>query len=166
MGGERRWGGMTSRLSAALVGAAAGLAAAFVMNRFQALAAPPLGMDKGNDDPATVKAADTLSCAVEGRPVTQKHRAAAGSAVHYATGAALGIGYALAARRWPETTDGFGLPFGTATMLVFDDLLVPAAGWGPWPTTAAGNAYSLGSHLVFGATLEAARRLGGAALDR
>ncbi|TCP34248.1 DUF1440 domain-containing protein [Sphingomonas sp. BK235] len=158
---------MRSLLSTVALGLGAGLAAAFVMDRFQALAAPPLGLDKGNDDPATVKAADSVSRAVEGRPVTQKNRRRAGSAVHYGVGAALGLGYVAAAERWPETATGFGLPFGALTMLLLDDLLVPAAGWGPWPEAEAkGNLYTLGSHLVFAGTVEGVRRGAGALLDR
>lgn len=152
---------MRSLLTTALIGVGAGLAASFVMNRFQDVAAPAFGMDGGNDDPSTVKAADTISEAVEGRPVTQKHRAAAGSALHYALGAAIGSGYALVVRRWPRTAEGLGAPVGLATMLLLDDLLVPAAGWGPWPKAeAAGNLYGLSSHLVFGMSLEGARRAG------
>lgn len=152
---------MRSILSTTLVGLGAGLVASFLMDQFQAAAAKPLGMDKGNDDPSTVQAADTVSKAVEGRPVTQKHRAAAGAAVHYGLGAAIGVGYALAARRWPAAATGYGVPLGLTTMVLLDDLLVPAAGWGPWPEAeVASNAYTLGSHLVFGASLDGVRRAG------
>ncbi|WP_341208335.1 DUF1440 domain-containing protein [uncultured Sphingomonas sp.] len=152
---------MRSLFTTALIGVGAGLAASFVMDRFQDVAAPAFGMDGGDDDPATVKAADTISEAVEGRPVTQKHRGSAGSALHYALGAAIGAGYALAVRQWPDLAKGWGVPTGLATMLLLDDLLVPAAGWGPWPKAEVpGNAYGLASHLVFGITLEGARRAG------
>lgn len=152
---------MRSTLATALIGVGAGLAASFVMDRFQDIAAPAFGMDGGNDDPATVKAADTVSEATAGRPVTQKHRAVAGSAVHYALGAAIGGGYALAVRRWPRLAEGYGAPLGLATMLLLDDVVVPAAGWGPWPQAEVpGNVYGLASHLVFGTTLDAARRAG------
>lgn len=152
---------MRNWLGVVAVGAGAGLIAAFAMNQYQGATASLFGMDKGNDDPATVKAADTLSEATEGRPVTQKHRELAGSAVHYGTGVALGIGYALAAARTPAASAGFGTAFGAATMVAFDDLLVPAMGWGPWPKPASpSTAYSLTSHLVFGTVLEGARRAG------
>ncbi len=154
---------MRSLFTTALIGVGAGLAASFVMDRFQDLAAPAFGMDGGNDDPSTVKAADTLSKAVEGRPVTQKHREAAGAAMHYALGAAIGGGYALAVRQWPDLAKGWGVPTGLITMLLLDDVLVPAAGWGPWPEAEVpGNAYGLASHLVFGVALEGVRRAAGA----
>ena len=155
---------MPAWLTAAVVGVAGGLAASFVMNRYQGATAGAFGQDGSADDPATVKAADSASVAVEGRPVTQKHRAAAGSAVHYGTGTALGLGYAFLAESVPAVTIGFGAAFGVATMLVLDDLLTPAMGWGPWPGLEPGtHLYSLTSHLVFGLVLEGVRR-GGTAL--
>lgn len=158
---------MRSLLSTVAIGVGAGVVASFVMDRFQAVAAPALGQSGGNDDPATVKAADSASRLVGGRAVTQKHRAGAGTAVHYGVGAALGVGYVAAAERWPETATGFGLPFGAMTMLLLDDLLVPAAGWGPWPEAEAdSNLYTLASHLVFAATVEGVRRGADALLER
>lgn len=152
---------MRSLISTTLIGVGAGLVASFVMDRFQNVAAPAFGMGGGNDDPSTVKAADTVSEAVAGRPVTQKHRQAAGSATHYALGAAVGGGYALAVRQWPDLAKGWGVPAGLATMLLLDDLMVPAAGWGPWPEAEVpGNAYGLTSHLVFGVAMEGTRRAG------
>lgn len=157
---------MPSLFTTALIGVGAGLAASFVMDRFQDVAAPAFGMDGGDDDSATVKAADTISNAVEGRQVTQKHREAAGSAMHYALGAAIGGGYALAVRQWPELAKGWGVPAGLTTMLLLDDLMVPAAGWGPWPEAdVPSNAYGLASHLVFGVAMEGARRAGAAAVE-
>lgn len=157
---------MPSLFTTTLIGVGAGLAASFVMDRFQDVAAPAFGMDGGDDDPATVKAADTISNAVEGRPVTQKHREAAGSVMHYALGAAIGGGYALAVRQWPELAKGWGVPAGLTTMLLLDDLMVPAAGWGPWPEAdVPSNAYGLASHLVFGVAMEGARRAGVAAVE-
>ncbi len=155
---------MPAWLTAAAVGIAGGLVASFVMDRYQDASAKAFGQDGGNADPATVKAADTASVAIEGRLVTQKHRAAAGSLVHYGTGTALGLGYAFLAEAAPIVTVGFGTAFGVATMLVLDDLLTPAMGWGPWPGLEPGvHLYSLTSHLVFGVALEGVRR-GGLAL--
>lgn len=147
-----------------IVGIVAGGVASVVMNLYQGVAAPLFGQAPGSGDPATVKAADTASKAATGEPVTQRRRAAAGSAAHYATGVALGIIYAYAVLAWPPAAIGVGAGFGVVTMLLLDDLLVPAMGWGPWPTSLASHAYSLSSHLVFGVVLEGARRIGGALL--
>ena len=89
-----------------LAGVAGGIVASLAMDLFQKGIAAVVDMGGSNDDPATVKAADSVSEAVTGEPVTQKRRENAGVLVHYVTGAALGAGYALAARVWPETTAG------------------------------------------------------------
>nr|WP_243848427.1 DUF1440 domain-containing protein [Sphingomonas insulae] len=131
------------------------------------MAAPAFGQGGSNDDPATVKAADSAKQLVIGDAVTQKHRETAGSVVHYVTGAALGAGYALAARRWPQTTTGFGIAYGLGVATLLDDAVVPAFGWGPAPTDTppATHAYGLASHAVFGLALEATRRGLDAVLD-
>ena len=156
---------MPAWLTAAVVGVAGGLVASFVMDRYQVAAAGAFGQDGGNDDPATVKAADTASEAATGAPVTQKRRASAGSAVHYGTGTALGLAYVYLAEAVPAVTIGFGAAYGVATMLLLDDLVVPAMGWGSWPGWEPGtHLYSLTSHLAFAIALEAARRGGWALL--
>lgn len=148
-------------------GAVAGVAATAVTGWYQAVAAPLLGQDGGDGDPANVQAADSASEVATGAPVDRPYRQGAGSLVHYATGMALGIGYAAAAVRAPAVTRGFGVAFGLGVALVLDDLLVPAFGWGDWPqeTPAATHAYGLSTHAVFGAVLEGGRRAALAALD-
>lgn len=148
-------------------GAVAGVAATAATSLYQALVGPMLGQDGGDSDPANVQAADSASERATGAPVDGPYRDGAGSFVHYATGIALGIGYAAAAARAPAVTRGFGVPFGLGVALVLDDLLVPAFGWGDWPqdTPAATHAYGLSTHAVFGGVLEGGRRAVSAALD-
>ena len=102
-----------------------------------------------------------------GQPLAPAVRKPAGSLIHYATGAALGIGYAGLVAAIPRANVGFGLPYGAAVALLLDDVAVPAFGWGEWPdmTDVAANAYTLSAHLVFGAVLEGGRRLVEGALD-
>lgn len=158
---------MTSFAKTLAAGIAGGLVASLAMNLFQGVAAPVFGQGGSNDDPATVKAADGVKQLVTGDTVTQRHRETAGNVVHYVTGAVLGVGYALAARRWPQTTAGFGLAYGIGVATLLDDAAVPAFGWGPAPadTPPATHAYGLASHAVFGLTLEATRRGIGLVLD-
>ena len=153
---------MTPLASSIIAGLAAGLVAALAMSLFQQASAHAFGQDGGDDDPATVKAAVSAKEAAVGRPVKPPRREAAGSGVHYATGAALGIAYAVLVLHWPPAATGFGVAFGIAVALVLDDLLVPAFGWGSWPwqTALATHGYSITSHIVFGAVLEGVRRLG------
>ena len=143
------------------VGVVGGLVASLAMNQFQALAAGAFGQGGSNDDPSTIKAADTLAMATTGEPVTQKYREVAGSVVHYATGAVLGGLYGALTHERPEAALGLGVPFGLATMLVVDDVAVQAFGWGPAPqdTPVATHGYSAASHAVFGLVVECVRRL-------
>ncbi|MES2754087.1 MAG: DUF1440 domain-containing protein [Pseudomonadota bacterium] len=153
---------MSMIVAAILAGLVAGLVASAVMSGYQAATAGLFGQDQSNDDPANVKAADDASKATTGKPVTQKRRQQAGSAVHYATGAALGIFYAVLVLYWPLAACLFGVAFGVAVAVVLDDLVVPAFGWGPWPWATPLNThlYGLTAHAVFGAALEGVRRLG------
>ncbi|WP_298091651.1 DUF1440 domain-containing protein [uncultured Sphingomonas sp.] len=141
------------------IGLVGGLVAAAAMDAFQRGVSPLMG-GGSNDDPSTIKAADSASRLVTGEPVTQKRRETAGTLVHYATGAAIGIAYGALAAGDPRVSRGFGVPFGMATMLAIDDVGVPAFGWGPAPqdTSAAMHAYSAASHAVFGVVLEGVRR--------
>jgi hypothetical protein len=148
----------------ALAGAAAGLAAAWAMERFQA----ELGkLSNGGDDqaqespePATNKAADAIASFVTGREVPKEYKAAAGSVVHYAMGGATGALYGAIAERKRDVTAWAGLPFGAAVWLLADEIAVPASGLAKGPTSypASTHAYAFASHLVYGAATESVRR--------
>ena len=153
---------MSPTIVSIVAGLGAGLVASLAMNLYQGATASLFGQDKGNDDPSTVKAADSATETVAGQPVTQKRRQEAGGLVHYATGAAIGVAYGLLVMAWPPAAIGFGAAFGIVVAVVLDDALVPAFGWGPppWAVGSATHAYSLTSHIVFGLVLEGIRRLG------
>ncbi len=93
--------------AAAAAGLVAGLAASFVMDRFQAGVAA-LSSSDSDAEPATEKAADKLSQAVVGHDVPDDRKPLAGQAVHYALGAGLGVVYAVAAEYRPTVTAGYG----------------------------------------------------------
>ncbi|TXC72181.1 DUF1440 domain-containing protein [Sphingomonas ginsenosidivorax] len=144
--------------TAAAVGLIAGLAASFVMNRFQALTQPAAS---GDGEPATERAADDVARAVTGAPIPDADKPAAGQLVHYGAGAVLGIGYAVAAEFAPKVTLGAGTAFATLTWAMLDEVAVPAAGLSgpPWKSPIETHAYGLASHLVFGIATETTRRL-------
>ena len=71
-------------------GLAGGLVAALVMTEFQSLLSKG-GITSGvKGAPSTEKAADRLSRAITGRGVPRRKKPAAGEAVHYTVGAAVG----------------------------------------------------------------------------
>ena len=145
---------------AAASGLIAGLVAGAAMNGFQAAWSAVAG-SPSDGEPATTEAADTLARATTGAKVPEPYRKAADPAVHYATAAALGLGYAVVAEAWRPLTAGAGTLFGAGTAAVLDEGLVPLLGLAPPPaeTPPATHAYALASHLVFGVALEAGRRL-------
>ena len=145
----------------AIAGLAGGLAASLAMDLFQKAVGAFSSDDGAGGEPATEQAADGVARAATGGELPDDVRPIAGQAVHYGFGALLGLAYGVAAEYWPRATIGGGTAFGVASALLFDEAAVPAAGLGspPWEAPASSHAYSLGSHLVFGAAAEAIRRL-------
>ncbi len=168
-------------------GAAAGLVASAVMNRFQMQWAalmecverphgaqslqqgsPSRGMaamlrkrgsDEAHDD-ATERTAQTISEGLFGHQLTDREKDIAGTFGHYGFGVAAGGLYGALAELEPRVVAGRGLPFGALIWLVADEGAVPALGLSK-PFAAypfRTHAYSLAAHLVFGVTAEIVRR--------
>ena len=145
-------------LKGALAGLCAGLIASYVMDKAQSVVQ---GDSEGGGESATTKAADLISEAVTDEPVPKARKPQAGQLVHYAFGASLGLLYGALAARWRGVTAGFGAVFGVGVALVADEGLVPALRLGPPPTDTSAkiHLYGLVSHLIFGISLEASRRV-------
>lgn len=170
-----------------LAGVAGGLAAAWVMNQFQAAWAkraegvdephgaqslqqgtPEHGVgrklrEQGSDeeeDDAAVRIANIISTGVFDHELTRTEKRKAGAAVHYAFGATSGAMYGAAAEVVPEVTAGAGLPFGAFVWATADEGLVPALGLSKSPSEypLSIHAYAFASHLVYGLTTEIVRR--------
>jgi Predicted periplasmic/secreted protein len=167
------------------IGALAGLIGGLVMNQFQNLwskltedesdsehAHPPRQhasrqqlegeqRSQEEEEPATVKTADAISRKVFDHKLTKDERRIAGPAVHYTFSATTGMVYGALADLTPAATIGFGLPFGAAVWAIADEAMVPLFGLSKPPTEypLSKHLYSLASHLVYGATTEATRRL-------
>jgi hypothetical protein len=114
-----------------------------------------------SDEPASIKTASRIGQAVVDRPLTEAERRVGGSLMHYAFGAIAGGLYGAAAERSPAVRQAFGLPFGATVWLAADEIGLPLAGLAAPPTEypMTRHAAALGTHLVFGATVEAVRRL-------
>jgi uncharacterized membrane protein YagU involved in acid resistance len=149
-------------------GLAGGLAASFVMGQFQALwnsVAKKYEKKEGRrsrsrkPEPATVRAAASISEGVFHHKLTKAQKKIAGPAVHYAMGATTGAIYGAAAELFPPVTVADGTAFGAAVWLVADDVTLPAIGLAKWPTQypLSIHLYALASHLVYGLVTEAVR---------
>lgn len=114
-----------------------------------------------SDEPATEKAASNIAEAVTGRPLDEEEKRTYGPVVHHAFGAVMGALYGAAAARVPQLAAGGGLPYGAFVWMTSAEAGLPLTGLSrrpdayPWTRHAA----SLASHLAYGATLEAVRRI-------
>jgi hypothetical protein len=145
-----------------VAGVGAGLIAAFVMNEFQALWQASVKSSSGDDGaPATLKAADRISKAVADQPVPKAAETAASDTVHYATGAALGAFYGIAAEFATGITAGCGAGYAGAVWAALDNGVLPALRLSPPPgkTKPKDHLYAFLSHLVFGWAMELSRRV-------
>ena len=163
-------GSVARNVVAGLIG---GLAASFAMERVQASLAhisEEMGGASGGGgqqhrkpqtEPATYKAADAASRAVTGKPLPREDKPTGGSIVHYAFGGAVGAIYGAAASQNREVTAWAGIPFGATVWLVADEIGVPLAGLskGPAEYPLSSHLSAFATHLVYGATTEAVRKL-------
>lgn len=166
----------------ALIGAAAGLFAGWTMVQFQKLwalgqeelnsrqiesetpkhrqAAQQEQQNENDSDDATQKLANKISQATLDRDLTKREKEVAGPAIHYGFAALAGAIYGGLAEVTDLTTSGFGALFGTLLFLGADEVVVPALKLSPPPGKVSADKHLYGwvSHLVYGASLEGARR--------
>ncbi|MBW3570504.1 MAG: DUF1440 domain-containing protein [Gemmatimonadetes bacterium] len=151
----------------ALLGAAAGAAATWVMGKATAYlyeheerAAREAEDDARGGKTAYGVAAEKAASAA-GRALTEEERQSAGMAIHWALGVGAGALYGAMRGRVAGADVAAGLGFGAAFWLVIDEGtnallgLTPPPGRFPLQTHVRG----LAGHLVFGAATDAALRL-------
>lgn len=156
-----------------VAGAVAGVAATFVMSKFQGRFAKLAQEDQNHQsnekgEPSTVQVADRVSVAVTGEHLPQGQKEKAGNLVHYGFGTLMGAAYGAAAEYVPAARSGFGSAFGSALFVGADEIGVPLAGLSkpPQETPARLDLYAWASHLVYGAALEGTRLAVRKALDQ
>jgi putative membrane protein len=152
---ERVWKGL-------LAGALAGLVASWAMSQFHSLLAQNAGTSSPESkEDSTVKTASAISRTVLHRELTAQEKKAAGLAVHYSFGSGVAAIYGTAVELAPVTRTGWGLPFGAAVWLGAHVIAVPVVGLsGPvTESTPREEAVEFGAHLLYGAVVEAVRRL-------
>ncbi len=172
-----------------VAGLAGGLVASWTMNQFQAAVAklsrkqqqsdvelgrtgtegpgvqsqsvPAQQVVENEDENATVLVAQALATRLFHHPLTEKGKKAAAPWVHYAYGTLAGGLYGALAEEWPVSKAGFGLPYGAALWLGGDEIAVPLLDLSKPPTKypLKVHAMALAAHLVYGASVEAVRRL-------
>jgi hypothetical protein len=152
----------------ALMGAASGLAASWVMEEAQGRI-QAAGSDatkererraQGDLAPATVRAAERAA-RVAGKALPDERRRTAAELVHYGTGAAFGALFGVLAPRLPGPMLLAGALYGALVWLANDEALVPALGLSrkPWEYPPSTHAKALASHVVYGVATGAGFRL-------
>jgi hypothetical protein len=147
-----------------IAGAIGGLAASWIMPRFQMLLSRALSNSdphEGQGEDATVKTAKKISSRLLGHELSEEEKKTAGPVVHYAYGTGIGALYGGLAQKQEKTTAGFGTAYGAAAWVLGDEVAVPALGLGKKPTETpiSQHLQFLAAHLVYGVTLEGVRRL-------
>jgi hypothetical protein len=158
----------TDPLADALIGAAAGAAAALIMDRLdwfmflhedpearrRTQAVRPGGMDPGH------VAADRIATA-RGYELEPKDNNPFGKAIHFSLGIGPGALYGVLRHRVPAVTAGRGLLFGLGLSLVQDEGLNALTGLSARPGAYPWQAHARGfvAHAVYGLVLDAALNL-------
>jgi uncharacterized membrane protein YagU involved in acid resistance len=144
----------------ALAGAVAGLAASWVMTRFQVSLSgrgltgsenPQSNKPVEGRDDAAMKAADEVTRATTGQALSREEKTEVGGPLaHYAFGVTAGAFYGML--RETHHAPG-GAVFGAELWAIADQVGLPMAGLSPWPLeaySASTNAQHLAAHIVYG----------------
>jgi hypothetical protein len=114
------------------------------------------------EDDATVRAGTIVYETITGDRPDHDTRLWLGRAAHYGLSISAAMVYVLLAERFAPVRAGYGTLYGTAVWVVADEGVVPALGLSRGPRQLPANvlAFGLLGHFVYGAALEAVRRLG------
>ena len=161
-------------LKGMLAGAVGGLVASWTMNEFQRVWAAAekqiTGGKRGQNggphssedaEDATMKTADHISEALQGRHLSKDEKKKAGPVVHYAFGALMGAVYGASVEVNPAANALAGFPFGAILFAVADEVASPVSGLSAKPAAypLSKQLYGLVSHAVYGVTAETVRRI-------
>lgn len=156
-----------------VAGVAGGLAGAYTMGLFSNLCTK--ASEKMNDprrhkelqnaaadaQASTARTADRMLRPVLGRRLSRGERETAKPIVHYAFGSAVGALYGATAEYTGVVRKYAGAPFGAAVCVGAHNVALPALNLtkrnGAYPFAL--HAAEMGSHVVYGVTLEGVRRL-------
>jgi putative membrane protein len=174
MGNNMSETGEPNILKGALAGAVGGLVASWTMNQFQKVWSAAEkeitggkqgqnGSQKSNQnaEDATMKTADRISQALQGRHLTKDEKKKAGPVLHYTFGAIMGAVYGASVEVNRAANALAGIPFGAILFAGADEVALPALGLSDKPAAypLSQHLYGLVSHAVYGVTTETVRRI-------
>ena len=160
-----------------VAGSAAGLAGAIAMTQFQNVWSKAAEKVKANGgsksdgsgqetekEDATMKVAGK-GAELAGYSLSHEEKKKAAPIVHYGFGTAMGVLYGTLAELGPHEVRRHpvlsGMGFGSVLFAGADEITVPSLGLSskPGETPVSAHIYALASHLVYGATAGAVRRM-------
>src|SRR5437660_8765069 len=112
-----------------IAGGIGGLAASWIMPKFQFLLSSALGHSdphEGQGEDATVRTAQRISSAMLGHQLSAEEKKTAGPLVHYVYGTGIGALYGGLAQKHETIKLGFGVAYGTAAGALGDESAVHA----------------------------------------
>jgi len=158
-------------LKGSAAGAIGGLVGALSMNLFQMAISKVVSLpqtqgeqeaqetEDQEEHDATVKTAKMVSRRVLHRELNEKQAKAGGAIVHFGFGTIIGCVYGALAEVVPAAKIGMGTGYGISVWAGVDEALLPLTGLTKPPTEYLASVHlnALGSHIVYGATLELVR---------
>lgn len=156
-----------SALADAVIGAAAGVAASWVMGKATSYLYAHENKEakqqekEARDGKMAYGVAAEKAAELAGIELSEEQRKTYGSAIHWALGVGAGAAYGAMRHRVPGVDWGRGIAFGVAFWLLVDEAGNTALGLTPPPQDFPWQAHTRGlaGHLVFGITTEAAFQL-------
>lgn len=114
----------------------------------------------GLDREADLKSANIITNLFIGRTVSERSAERLALVLHYAYGAAAGVGYVLWIEASPAARTSYGTLFGTVLWLLGDELPIALSGLSnPFARSHRSHLSALVAHLIFGSVTESVRKV-------
>jgi putative membrane protein len=161
------WKGVAAGMAAGLLGTLAmsgfmgvwNKSGEFVKEKFDERPRRQQKEQRGEEEPSTEKVAADISQNVFQKRLDRDTKKAAGNAVHYGFGAAVGALYGALTELYPTLKLGHGTLYGSAVWLGADEVALPALGYAAPAQERPANEhlYGAAAHAVYGAVTETVR---------
>lgn len=161
------WKGVAAGMAAGLVGTLAMSGFMGLWNKTGGLVKADLKerprhqqkVQRGEEEPSTERVAADISQNFFQKRLDDDTKKAAGNAVHYGFGAAVGALYGALAEIYPTLRVGHGTLYASAVWLGADEVALPALGYAASAQERSANEhiYGAAAHAVYGAITETVR---------
>jgi putative membrane protein len=165
--GAELWKGVAAGMAAGLVGTLAMTGFMGLWNKTGELvkeesedrAGDQQRQQRVEQEPSTEKVASDISQTIFQKKLEGDTKKAAGNAVHYGFGTAIGALYGVLTELYPAVSTGQGSLYGAAVWLGADEFALPALGYAPGIEKRPANEhlYGAAAHAIYGVVTETVR---------